>query len=189
MAQLESRELQPTLSVFQQHPLKDIPLAENCWRYSPCSQGDFQGLGAQQSRSIHSLNLLFSLCVSLQTYCHFPWGGWGGGTEREYEYEYEYGIQWLFLRDQSHKVAPKFFCLETLKDTAASGPWSWTKQPRRKSENSLCLGQRAGAPPHCPSSYLCPPAIAYHPWNWPVSTPSNWALSSSFKVCQQLWGR
>ena len=162
MAQLESRELLPTLSVFQQHPLKDIPLAENCWRCSPYSQGDFQGLGAQQSRSIHSLNLLFSLCVSLQTYCHFPWGG--GGEQRE-NMNMNMGYNGcFFLRDQSHKVAPKLFCLETLKDTAASGPWSWTRQPRRKSENSLCLGQRAGAPPHyCPSSYLCPPAIPYHP--------------------------
>lgn len=128
MAQLESRELQPSLSVFQQHPLKDIPLAENCWRYSPkYSQGNFQGLGAQQSRSIHSLNLLFSQCVSLQTYCHLPGGGDGEGERQRENKNIGYNGS-FFLRDQSPKAVPKFFCLQTLKAPASSGPWSRTRQ-------------------------------------------------------------
>ena len=90
MTQLESREVQPNLSVFPQRLLEDVLLAENCLGYfSQYSQGDFQGLGAQQSVSIHLLNLLFSqtaICV-LSKPTVICMGV--GGRERETEGERE----------------------------------------------------------------------------------------------------
>ena len=74
------------------------------------SQGDFQGLGAQQSLSIHSLNLLFFQSVSLQTYCYLPGGGDGEGERQRENMNMGYNGS-FFLRDQSPKAVPKFFCL------------------------------------------------------------------------------
>lgn len=146
--QLESRELQPSFT-------GDIPLAENCWRYSP-KYSYFRAWEQQQSLGIHSLNLL-SPSVFLCKHTVTCLGGGDGEGERHRENK-NIGYNGEFPFSEIKAPALKFFCLQTL-SSAASGPWSWTRQ--QEAFSSVSPKGRSFHLIFVPPVIVCLPAISY----------------------------